>query len=136
MPRLVASIAAGLLVLAGGRAQAAENVVENVKKACEKELSTFCQGVREGEGRLLACLYAREDQVSLKCDQALYEAAVQLQQAIEALRFVAAECREDALKTCGDVVVGEGRVRACLQKSEKTLSERCRSALKQTGLLK
>ena len=30
--------------------------------------------------------------------------------------------------------VGEGRVKACLDKHEKSLSEKCKEALKQTGL--
>ena len=115
-------------------AQAEESLVEGLKKACHKELTTFCKGVRPGEGRVLACLYAFQDRVSGKCEYAIYDAAAQLDRAATALKFAATECKDDLLKYCGDVEVGNGRVKACLDKNEKSLSEKCKDALKQTGL--
>jgi cysteine rich repeat protein len=120
--------------LATGWAQADDSLVEGLKKACHKELTTFCKGVRPGEGRILACLYAFQDRVSGKCEYAIYDAAAQLEQAAMALKFAAAECKEDLLKYCGNVEVGNGRVKACLDKNEKSLSEKCKEALKQTGI--
>jgi len=124
------------LLLATGWAQAEENLIEGLKKACNKELTTFCKGVQPGEGRILACLYAFQDRVSGKCEYAIYDAATQLEQAATALKFAAAECKDDLLKYCGNVQVGHGRVKACLDKNEKSLSEKCKEALKQTGLKK
>src|SRR5215470_8537822 len=124
------------LPLTVGWAKADESLVENVKKACHKELTTFCKGVQPGEGRILACLYAFQDRVSGKCTYAVYDAAAQLEQAAVALKFAAAECKEELLKYCGDVEVGNGRVKACLDKNDKSLSEKCKDALKQTGLKK
>jgi hypothetical protein len=126
----------GLLLLAGGAALAAESPIDAVKKACNTELTTFCKGVKPGDGRVLACLYAFEDQVSDKCTYAVYNAAAELEQAVNALKFVAAQCKDDLLKYCGDVQVGEGRGLACLEKNEKTVSQACKDALKQTGLKK
>jgi hypothetical protein len=122
------------LLLPIGRPQAAENLVEGLKKACNKELTTFCKGVQPGEGRILACLYAFQDRVSGKCVYAIYDADAQLEQAATALKFAASECKEDLLKYCGNVEVGKGRVKTCLDKHEKSLSEKCKEALKQTGL--
>jgi len=124
------------LLLTAGWAQAEDSLVEGVKKACHKELTTFCKGVQPGEGRILACLYAFQDRVSGKCSYAVYDAAAQLEQAATALKFAAAECKDDLLKYCGNVQVGKGRVKACLDKNEKSLSDRCKDALKQTGIKK
>ncbi len=124
------------LVLATARAQAEESLVEGLKKACNKELTTFCKGVQPGEGRILACLYAFQDRVSGKCEYAIYDAAAELDRAAMALKFAAAECKDDLLKYCGNVEVGNGRVKACLDKNEKSLSEKCKDALKQIGLTK
>ena len=124
------------LLLTTGWAQAEESLVEGLKKACHQELTTFCKGVQPGEGRILACLYAFQDRVSGKCEYAIYDAAAQLDQAAMALKFAAAECKDDLLKYCGNVQVGNGRVKACLDKNEKSLSEKCKEALKQTGLKK
>ncbi|MCU0225129.1 MAG: cysteine rich repeat-containing protein [Acidobacteria bacterium] len=126
----------GLLLFAGGVTLAAENPVDAVKKACNTELTTFCKGVKPGDGRVLACLYAFEDRVSDKCTFAVYNAAAELEQAINALKFAASQCKDDLLKYCGDVQVGEGRGLACLEKNEKTVSQACKDALKQTGLKK
>jgi hypothetical protein len=124
------------LALTSGEARAAETIVDSLKKACNKELTTFCKGVPAGEGRILACLYAFEDKVSDKCIYALYDAAAELEQAVAALKFAASQCKDDMQKFCADVKPGEGRGLACLQKNKKDVSQPCKDALKQTGLEK
>jgi hypothetical protein len=133
---VVSLFVVAFLLLTNGWARADESLVEGVKKACHKELTTFCKGVQPGEGRVLACLYAFQDRVSGKCEYAVYDAAAQLDRAATALKFAATECKDDLLKYCGNVEVGNGRVKACLDKNEKSLSEKCKEALKQTGLKK
>jgi hypothetical protein len=133
---VISSFVVVSLLMATGWAQVPDSVAEGIKKACHKELTTFCKGVKPGEGRVLACLYAFQDRVSGKCEYAVYDAAAQLEQAAMALKFAAAECKDDLLKYCGNVEVGNGRVKACLDKNEKSLSEKCKDALKQTGITK
>jgi len=133
---IVGSMVMGALMLVAGTAQAADGMADSLKKACNKELTTFCKGVPPGEGRILACLYAFEDKVSDKCIYALYDASLQLKQAVAALEFAATQCKDDLLKFCGDVEVGQGRGLACMQKNEKSASPACKDALKQTGLWK
>jgi len=133
---IVGSMVLGALLLAGGRARADDTLVDTLKKACNKELTTFCKGVPPGEGRILACLYAFEDKVSDKCLYALYNAELELKQAIAALEFAATQCKDDLQKFCADVKVGQGRALACMQKNEKNVSDPCKDALKQTGLWK
>jgi hypothetical protein len=133
---IVGSMVVGALLLAGGQARAADTLIAGLKKACNKELTTFCKGVVPGEGRILACLYAFEDRVSDKCAYAVYDAAAQLEQAVAALKFAATQCKDDLLKYCGNVEVGQGRGLACIQKNEKNVSQPCKDALKQTGLWK
>jgi len=137
MRRLIAgSMVVGALLLSGGRAQAEDTLVDGVKKACNKELTTFCKGVVPGQGRVLACLYAFEDRVSDQCAYAVYDAAVQLEQAVAALKFAATQCKDDLKKFCADVKPGQGRGLACINRNEKDVSQQCKDALKQTGLKK
>lgn len=124
----------GSIVLTGGSASAQQKLLESVKQGCEKELTTFCKDVTPGEGRVLACLYAFQDKVSTKCEYALYDAAAQLERAVTALAYAANECRDDLKKFCADVQPGQGRLLNCLDKSEKSVSQRCKDALKETGL--
>ncbi len=136
MRKLVASsLVLGALLFAG-QARAADTLADSVKKACHKELTTFCKGVPAGEGRILACLYAFQDKVSDKCVYAVYDAAQQLEQAVAALKYAATECKGDLQKFCADVKPGQGRGLACLNKHDKDVSQPCKDALKQTGLRK
>ncbi|HEX5093654.1 MAG TPA: cysteine rich repeat-containing protein [Burkholderiales bacterium] len=132
---LSGSIFVGALLLAGG-AGAADDVAGKLKKACNKELTTFCKGVVPGEGRVLACLYAFESKVSDPCVSAVYDAAVELEKAVAALKYAASQCATDLDKYCGDVRPGQGRGLACLKKNDKNVSQGCKDALKQTGLRK
>ena len=132
---IACSMLLGGLLLAGG-AGAADDVVEKLKKACNKELTTFCKGVVPGEGRVLACLYAFESKVSDQCAYAVYDAALALEKAVADMKYAASECMVDLKKFCGNVKVGQGRGLACLQKNDKDVSQQCKDALRQTGLRK
>jgi hypothetical protein len=112
----------------------AQDLVKSVKDGCNTELETYCKDVTPGEGRVLACLYAREDKLSGRCEYALYDASVQLERAVGALTYVANECNADLEKYCAAITPGEGRLAACLKKNEKTLSERCQQAMKDIKL--
>jgi hypothetical protein len=108
--------------------------MEIVEDGCKAELDTYCKNVTQGEGRVLACLYAYSDKLSNRCEYALYEAVSQLQRAVEALSYTAAECRDDLKTYCSDVQPGEGRLLQCLDKNKDKISKRCTLALKDTGL--
>jgi len=133
---IVGSMVVGALLLIAGRADAADPLVDSLKKACNKELTTFCKGVPQGQGRILACLYAFEDKVSDKCIYALYDASLQLKEAVAAVEFAASQCKDDLQKFCANIEPGQGRGLACIQKNEKNASQPCKDALKQTGLWK
>jgi hypothetical protein len=83
---------------------------------------------------VLACLYAHEDKLSGACDYALYDAAAQLERAVNALVYVGSECDNDINTYCSDVQPGEGRLVKCLDQHEKDVSGRCKEAIKQVGL--
>lgn len=113
--------------------QAGKEIVQTVADGCKKEIETYCKNVTPGEGRVLACLYAHEDKLSGRCDYALYDAAAQLERAINALTYVANECGDDLDKFCADIAPGEGRLAECLKKNEAKVSGRCKQAFKDVG---
>jgi hypothetical protein len=113
---------------------AGENLVQTVTDGCKVELEKFCSQVTPGEGRILACLYAHGDKLSGRCEYALYDAAVQLERAVDALAYVANECGPDLDRLCSDVAAGQGRLLKCLEKNDPKVSDRCKQALKDVGL--
>jgi hypothetical protein len=90
--------------------------------------------VTPGEGRLLACLYAYQDKLSGRCEYALYDAATRLERAVAALSYAVNECSSDLKQYCGSVAAGQGRLLQCLQQNDPKVSNRCKQALKDTGL--
>jgi Cysteine rich repeat len=143
--RSIVVAAAALVAFAGGGAAAqtpgqnTQAVMQSplgqqVLTGCSSELSRFCANVTPGEGRLLACLFAYEDQLSGQCEFALYDAAVRLERAIGVIVYVATECRAELEKHCAEVEVGEGRVAQCLKDHESELSEGCNRAMTEVGM--
>ncbi len=118
--------AAVLLSLSGNLF--AQGIIETVEKGCAAEIDKFCSQVSPGEGRLLACFYAHEDKLSGQCQYALYTASAKLDQAVSALDYVASQCRDDLIKHCADVQVGEGRVIECLKANQDSVSADCKQA--------
>jgi Cysteine rich repeat len=104
-----------------------------VQEGCSSELTQYCAEVTPGEGRLLACLYAYGDKLSGQCEFALYDAAVRLERAIDAIAYVASECRAELETHCPSVEVGEGRVAQCLKDHASELSPGCDQALTDVG---
>ena len=117
--RSIFSIAICLTLLLAVSAGAQQSLVETVANGCKAEIETYCKDVTPGEGRVLACLYARSDKLSSKCEYALYDAAAQLERAVAALSYVVNECADDLDQFCTGVAAVNGRLKDCLEKNDK-----------------
>ena len=124
-------IVMGVALLFTVSSMANESLLDSVVEGCKTELETFCKDVTPGQKRLLACLYSRNDQLSGKCEYALYDAAIQLERAIAALTYVVSECSDDLGEFCANVPAGEGRLLECLAENESKVSKRCKDAFNQ-----
>ena len=80
--------------------------------------------------RLLACLYAYSDKISTRCEYSIYDAAAQLERALNTLSYLANECRDDLKTYCSDIKPGEGRLIDCIAKKKDAISDRCKTAIK------
>ena len=105
-----------------------------VREGCNSELTRYCAEVTPGEGRLLACLYAHGDKLSGQCELALYDAAARLERAINAITYVASECRAEIQNHCAHVEPGKGRIAQCLLDNASQLSTGCDQALANVGV--
>jgi hypothetical protein len=114
----------------------AQELIDTVVNGCKQELKTYCMNVTPGEGRGLACLYAYSDKLSAQCEYALYDAAAQLERAVQTLSYLANECGDDLDKYCANIQPGQGRLLDCLGKNDAKVSKRCKQALKDTKLRK
>lgn len=126
---MIAVVGGLLLGAAGVQSAVAEDLVSRIASGCEAEIASYCSQVTPGEGRMLACFFAHEDKLSGRCQYALYDAAAQLEQAVAALNYVAAQCENDIVTHCAQVELGEGRILECLQRKGEAVSEACRLAI-------
>ena len=99
--------------------------VKKIQEACGPDVKKFCGSVTLGEGRLLMCMMAYEDQLSTKCDYALYQASRNLERAADRLEMTADACWDDINKHCASIEDGGGRVAQCLVAKKASLTKKC-----------
>ncbi len=124
------------IVTQASMAFAQGSIVENVIKACQNEINSYCDQVTPGNGRMLACFYAHENKLTVQCVNALYDGMATLQRAVETISYVASQCRQDIDSLCGATVPGEGRIAECLLDKKAELSSPCLSAIDEVDLKK
>jgi hypothetical protein len=111
---LLAGLLTGLIATAALAAAA--------KDPCAKDVAALCNGVKPGEGRILACLKEHEESVSGACKDHLMEIRDKVLDAQKA-------CQGDVKQLCPGVKPGEGRIVNCLKQHRAELSRNCREKL-------
>ena len=131
----IVSAACLALILAPATAPAQSNLrervtaaVEAVQGACASDIRSFCGSVTPGEGRVLLCMQAHEDQLSRRCQLTLFRASRGLERAIDRVERIADACWSDIEAQCGNAE----RVGQCLVQKSGSLSQACQTVL--TGL--
>jgi hypothetical protein len=99
--------------------------VETVEGACAADISGFCGKVTRGEGRLLSCMQAYDDQLSKRCQLALYRASRNLEGALNRVERVADACWTDIEAHCGEA----SRIGQCVVEKRASLSQTCQSVV-------
>jgi hypothetical protein len=100
-----------------------------ILESCGKEIKRSCKGVAAGDGRLLACLYARDKSLSAGCRTAVSAARDRLNRSYTAFSEAQRVCDRDAKRLCSGMVAGEGRLTDCLAKARARVSHACNAVL-------
>jgi sporulation protein YlmC with PRC-barrel domain len=129
---LLASAAWATFGLAHSSASAEPNLrerlaaaVETVEGACASDLRNFCGNVTRGEGRLLQCMQAYDDQLSLRCQFALYRVSRNLQSVLTRVDRIADACWSDIQEKCG----GAEKIGQCVMENRTSLSQPCQTVI-------
>ena len=117
----------------------------DIMSVCTSEIGSYCSGVREGRGRIAACLVSNIDRLSGTCKPEVETLA----QRTSGNRMMPASvrkmlspgfsaplpqaCTADAGQYCPEISQGDGRVFACLYAHESQVSQTC-SAAAETAL--
>ena len=106
--------------------------VQSVQQACAADISKFCGNVTQGEGRVLLCMQAYDDQLSRSCQFGLYRASRNLDRALNRVERIADACWNDIEVQCGNA----DRIGQCVMEKAGSLSPACQTvitALRQAG---
>lgn len=88
---------------------------------CKGDINRLCKGVKPGEGRFMACLKNKINQLSPNC-----KSIISKQMAPTKKKAAVDPCKGDAAKFCKGVKPGEGRIIACLAQKPEQLSDSCK----------
>jgi hypothetical protein len=103
--------------------------ITKLENSCADDIKKFCSTVTPGEGRLLYCMHAYEDQISPKCAFDVEETATSVQLSMDSLKDAVAACKAEITGVCGSTQPGQGRIAACLIANKSTASKGCVEAL-------
>jgi hypothetical protein len=126
LPVVFAAAAATFLPLNQSSAQSniRERVaaaVETVEGACASDIQNFCGKVSRGEGRLLTCMQAFDDQLSRRCQWALYRVSRNMEGVMNRVERLADACWNDIETHCKDAE----RIGQCIIEKRGSLSAAC-----------
>src|SRR5215467_5489133 len=99
--------------------------VETVEGACASDVRKFCGNVTRGEGRLLQCMQAYDDQLSYRCQFGLYRASRNLESALSRVERIADACWTDIQEKCGDA----DKIGQCVLEKRASLSQPCQTVI-------
>jgi Golgi apparatus protein 1 len=99
--------------------------VQSLQNACAADVSKFCGSVTPGEGRVLLCMQAHEDQLGIRCQFALYRASRGLERALHRVERIADACWSDIQKQCAD----SDSIGQCIMNKGQALSPACRTVV-------
>ena len=99
--------------------------VETVEEACAADINKFCGNVTRGEGRVILCMQAHDDQLSYRCQFGLYRASRKLDRALNHVERIAEACWNDIETQCKDAP----RIGQCVMDKAQTLTPPCQAVV-------
>lgn len=126
----IRSICIAFAFAAVSTAATAQGPVQGVLEACETEITTYCDQVTPGHGRMLSCMYAHEDKISDACANSIVDLADALDFMFANASEAIAICAADIEANCSSVEFGGGRVLSCLKENADKVSSDCQPVMK------
>ena len=102
-----------------------QGAIDAVEMSCAADIGRFCGAVTRGEGRLLLCMQAFDDQLGRRCQFALYRASRNLERALDRVERIADACWAEIEANCANA----DRIGQCLAEKMPALSASCRTVV-------
>ena len=99
--------------------------VEMIEGACATDVKNFCGNVTRGEGRLVLCMQAYDDQLSKRCQFSLYRVSRNLGSVLSRVDRIADACWNDIQEKCGDA----DKIGQCVMEKRTSMSQACQTVV-------
>ena len=101
------------------------SAIDSVESACAADVEKYCGNVSRGEGRVLLCMQAHDDQLGIKCQFALFRASRNLDRALSRVERIADACWSDIEAHCADAE----RIGQCIISKGPAVSQPCQTVV-------
>mmetsp|Transcript_34914 Transcript_34914/g.77608 ORF Transcript_34914/g.77608 Transcript_34914/m.77608 type:complete len:994 (-) Transcript_34914:752-3733(-) len=98
-------------------------------EACKDDSENLCKGVKNGGGRIQACLRDKRMQLSWACEEQLFRQEMENADDIRLSVRLFTKCMPDKRKFCKDVEPGGARTKDCLEEHRDELSTTCKDEI-------
>ncbi|GIL97843.1 hypothetical protein Vretimale_3387, partial [Volvox reticuliferus] len=95
-------------------------------EACKEDSDSLCKGVKNGGGRIQACLRDKRMQLSWACEEQLFRQEMENADDIRLSVRLFSKCLPDKRKFCKDIEPGNARTKDCLEENRDQLSSACK----------
>jgi len=131
---LIAALASAVLIVAGeagAQTVGFAEAIDQLGRACGKDIAKFCKQTSLGGGRIQNCL--SQSNVSPACSASLVALKTLLQKRAAARAAVPRVCASDIGRLCSGVVAGDGNLMECFYKAKRNISAPCQQAVADAG---
>jgi len=137
MRQLIFAAAAGVL-LATTPAALAQTVgfadaIKILSASCGKDINTYCKSATLANNGIGQCLDKNQAKVSQKCNADRVVVRSLIEERLAAQAAAPKICARDAAQRCQGVKPGAGHVLRCLLKAQRTVSDKCNTAIDLAG---
>lgn len=99
------------------------DIVREFVRACEQDMERLCGDIKQGEGRILACMLRQQDDLTSRC----HDQTERYEEAAQTIASVRAACKADVERMCGKNLPNAGSIVECVRANHGGLSEACRA---------
>lgn len=98
-------------------------------ESCKGDSERLCSGVKNGGGRIQACLRDKRMQLSWACEEQLFRQEMENSDNIRLSVRLFSRCLNDKKKFCKDVEPGSARTKDCLEEHRLELASGCKEEI-------
>lgn len=136
MKRLIFALMATLLLASGPAAAQTVGFADAIKilsASCGADIEKYCKSATLANNGIGQCLAQNEAKVSQKCNADRAVVASLIQERLAAQAAAPKICTNDARRLCKGVKEGAGHVLRCLLKAQRSVGEKCNTAIDLAG---